>query len=51
MSYGTTAVSGGISFGCAPAICISWSLHHSILWAIIQGFFSWFYVLYYVIVR
>src|SRR5437667_253190 len=37
----------GASFGSALAIAISWSEHHSILWAIIQGFFSWFYVVYY----
>ena len=37
----------GASFGSALAITISWSEHHSILWAIIQGFFSWFYVIYY----
>ena len=41
------AVSHGISFGSALAIAMSWSTHHSILWAIIHGFFSWFYVLYY----
>jgi hypothetical protein len=42
---------GGIGFGCALAIAISWSLHKSVLWAIIHGFFSWLYVLYYVITR
>jgi hypothetical protein len=30
---------------------ISWSVHHSILWAIVHGFFSWLYVLYYAITR
>ena len=41
----------GASFGSALAIAISWSEHHSILWAIVQGFFSWAYVLYYAITR
>ena len=41
----------GVSFGSALAIAISWSVHHSILWAIVQGFFSWLYVLYYAITR
>ena len=41
------AVSHGVSFGSALAIAISWSTHHSILWAIIHGFFSWFYVIYF----
>ncbi len=44
-------VSSGISFGSALAIVISWSLHHSILWAIIHGFFSWLYVIYYIFTR
>jgi len=40
-------VRSGITFGTALAIAISWSLNHSLLWAIIHGFFSWLYVLYY----
>ena len=44
-------VYSGISFGSALACSISWSLHHSILWAMLHGFFSWFYVIYYAIVR
>jgi hypothetical protein len=40
-------VKAGASFGSALAITISWSVHHSIIWAIVQGFFSWAYVLYY----
>ena len=40
-------VRSGISFGSALAIAISWSINHSILWAIIHGIFSWFYVIYY----
>jgi hypothetical protein len=45
------AVSQGIGFGSALAIAISWSVHKSILWAILQGFFGWFYVVYYAITR
>ena len=41
--------SAGIGFGCALAITISWSLNKSILWAILHGAFSWFYVIYYAI--
>lgn len=47
MSAKNTAATTGISFGSALAITISWSQWHSILWAIIHGIFSWFYVLYY----
>ena len=39
----------GIGFGTALAITISWSANKSILWAIIHGIFSWFYVIYYAI--
>ncbi len=41
----------GIGFGTALAIAISWSQSHSILWAIIHGFFSWLYVIYYALTR
>jgi hypothetical protein len=45
------AAKAGASFGSALAIVISWSEHHSIIWAIIQGFFSWFYVAYFALTR
>lgn len=35
----------GISFGCALAICISWSCYHSVVWAIVHGLCSWFFVI------
>jgi hypothetical protein len=41
----------GVSFGSALAIAISWSEHHSIFWAIVQGFFSWLYVVYFAFTR
>ncbi|NKE04061.1 hypothetical protein [Mesobacillus selenatarsenatis] len=40
-----------VTFGSALAISISWSIHHSVLWAIVHGFFSWLYVIYYVLTR
>jgi hypothetical protein len=39
--------SGGIGLGTLIAVIISWTTNHSIIWAIIHGFFSWFYVIYY----
>ena len=44
-------VKTGASFGSALAIVISYTAHKSILWAILHGIFSWFYVIYYVITR
>lgn len=41
----------GVSFGTALAIAISWSLHQSILWAIVHGILSWLYVIYYAFTR
>lgn len=46
-----TAAQAGIGLGSAIAVAISWSLHKSILWAIVHGFFGWFYVIYYAFTR
>ncbi len=51
MTQRYNAVKTGIGFGTALAITISWSVKHSILWAIIHGLFSWFYVIYYAFTR
>jgi len=47
----SNAAKVGIGFGSALAITISWSAHKSILWAIIHGFLSWIYVIYFVLTR
>jgi hypothetical protein len=41
----------GLSFGSALAMVISFTQNHSVLWAILHGIFSWFYVIYYVLTR
>lgn len=41
----------GVSFGSALAIAISWSINHSILWAILHGILSWLYVVYFALTR
>ena len=48
--YRHTVINNGISMGSALAMILSYVEHQSIIWAIIAGIFSWFYVLYYVIV-
>ena len=45
------AAQAGIGLGSALAVAISWSLHKSIVWAIVQGFFGWFYVIYFALTR
>ncbi|MFG1495549.1 hypothetical protein ABMA57_02870 [Saccharospirillum sp. HFRX-1] len=44
-------VKQGVSFGTVLAIVLSWSANKSILWAIIHGLFSWFYVLYFALFK
>jgi len=51
MSRTIKYVDRGITFGAALAIAISWSVNKSILWAILHGFFSWGYVIYYALTR
>ena len=46
-----TAARVGVTMGTALAITISWSENHSILWAIVHGFLSWLYVIYYALTR
>ena len=42
-------VHSGISMGCALAMILSFAVNKSILWAILHGICSWFYVIYYAI--
>lgn len=44
-------VKSGIGFGSALAMVISYSTWKSVLWAIIHGFFGWFYVAYFLFTR
>jgi hypothetical protein len=46
--YVTTS---GISLGAAIAVVCSWERNRSILWAILAGIFSWFYVIYFALTR
>ena len=46
-----TATQTGIGLGSAIAIVCSWQRNRSILWAILAGIFSWFYVIYFAISR
>lgn len=49
-NFGFEGAKYGVSFGTALAIAISYSTNQSILWAIIHGIFSWFYVVYFALV-
>lgn len=48
-STSSSGAQAGIGFGCALAIVISWSVNHSVGWAILHGICSWLYVIYWCI--
>ena len=50
-NYRVEGAKYGISFGTALAIAISYVNNQSILWAIIHGFFSWLYVIYFALFK
>jgi hypothetical protein len=47
----TVYVSNGIGLGSALAVVCSWQRNRSILWAILAGIFTWFYVIYFALTR
>jgi len=49
--YRTTSstTSSGVGIGSVIAVILSWTTNHSILWAILHGILSWFYVIYWAI--
>ena len=49
MGSASATIKSGITFGTVLAIVMSYTAWHSVFWAIIHGFLSWIYVLYYVI--
>jgi hypothetical protein len=49
--FNNPGVRGGVGFGAALAIAISYSNWGSVLWAILHGIFGWFYVIYFFIVH
>ncbi|HXE89561.1 MAG TPA: hypothetical protein VNK82_01215 [Terriglobales bacterium] len=51
MSAGRETVKAGISFGTALAMILSWSRNGSILWAMVHGVCSWFYVIWFALTR
>jgi hypothetical protein len=45
------AAESGIGLGSVLAVVCSWQRNRSILWAVIAGIFSWFYVIYFALTR
>ena len=46
-----TSITVGASLGTTLAVVCSWQRNRSILWAILHGFLSWIYVIYFAITR
>lgn len=44
-------IDAGVGLGTVIAVVASWSRNESILWAILHGFLSWFYVIYFALTR
>ena len=51
MTSTQTVYQTGIGFGSVMAIVCSWQRNRSVLWAILAGIFSWFYVIYFALTR
>ncbi len=51
VDHSTTVIQTGVGFGTVLAIVCSWQRNRSILWAILAGIFSWFYVIYFALTR
>ena len=50
-SQAQTAAQTGISLGSAIAVVCSWERNRSILWAVVAGILSWFYVIFFALTR
>jgi hypothetical protein len=47
----TTIIPSGVGLGSVIAVTCSWERNKSILWALLAGIFSWFYVIYFALTR
>jgi hypothetical protein len=47
----TTIIQSGVGLGSVIAVTCSWERNKSILWAILAGILSWFYVIYFALTR
>lgn len=43
------STSTGLGVGNVIAAVLSWTVNHSILWAILHCIFGWFYIVYYLL--
>ncbi len=48
---GTQVIKLGIGYGAVAAMILSYSVNKSILWMLIDGWFSWLYIIFYALFR
>ena len=49
--FGTNIVKFGLGYGAVAAMILSYSVTQSILWMLIDGWFSWLYVIFFALFR
>jgi len=50
-ALGTNIIKFGLGYGAVAAMILSWSVNKSILWMLIDGWFSWLYVIFFALFR
>ena len=50
-TLGPAFVKYGLGYGAAAAMILSYSVNKSILWMLIDGWFSWLYVIFFALFR
>jgi hypothetical protein len=50
-SLGPTFIKYGLGYGAGAAMVLSYSVNKSILWMLIDGWFSWLYVIFFALFR
>ena len=50
-SFGPAIVKFGLGYGAAAAMILSYSVNKSILWMLIDGWFSWIYVIFFALFK
>jgi hypothetical protein len=49
INKGSVVIRKGMTLGTVIAVVASFSVNHSVLWAVLHGILSWVYVIYYAI--
>jgi len=50
-SFNSPLVRFGLGYGAVAAMILSYSVNNSILWMLIDGWFSWIYVIFFALFR